>query len=112
MEKRKSIRKPVHGDVKGRMVLARNLEIMDLSLSGMRFRCIRKIDMHSIQSVNLGKNNISLKLRGIVVRSTLKSMKADSGKKAPFYEVALNFSKLSDDEKNCLETIIRLSGHE
>ncbi|MEW6107961.1 MAG: hypothetical protein AB1632_02160 [Nitrospirota bacterium] len=108
MERRSSRRREVHGAVNGKMILAEHVDIMDLSLSGIRFKCCRRVDMNSIQRILIRKQDISVSLKGKVIRSTLKEIEITGGKNSPVYEVAMNFRELTDDDKLSLEKIINI----
>ena len=112
LENRKFKRKDVHGNVSGRMVLIEHLEILDLSLSGIRFNCLKKVDTNSIHRVKIQKNNVSVDIKGRVVRSILKKMQEKKEKQIPVYEVAMNFENLPDCEKRSLEELISIIGNE
>ena len=111
MDKRKCGRKPVHGAISGRLILADPLDIIDLSASGIRFYCSKKVDPNSLQKVKIAKNDVSLILKGQVVRSTLKKPSRLPGERRLLYEVALHFGKLSEKEERSIEELIRLLGH-
>ena len=110
MEKRKYPRKNVGGEVKGRMILIDQLHIIDLSLSGVRFQCGRRIDMNDIHRLRIEKGGLLLNIRGQVVRSTL-SMKKRGGDCLPVYEIAMTFKNLSQEMKQSLEEFISKIGN-
>jgi uncharacterized Zn finger protein len=112
MEKRKCSRKECKGDVSGRIIFIEFLDIIDLSLSGIRFNCYRRVNMNSVHMIKIEKGKVSAKLKGVVVRSILKRMGVNDKKSLPLYEVALKFEKLSDSEKKSLEKVIQLLGNE
>jgi len=109
LEQRKNKREAVHGNVRGKIVLIEHLEILDLSLSGIRFNCLKKVDTNNIHRIKIEKNNISINVKGKVVRSILKKLQE---KNIPVYEIAMNFENLSEDEKISLEKLIFILGNE
>ena len=112
MEQRKNKREAIHGNVRGKIVLIEHLEILDLSLSGIRFNCLKKVDTNNIHRIKIEKNNISINLKGKVVRSILKKLQEKNEKNIPVYEIAMNFENLSEDEKISLEKLIFILGNE
>ena len=111
MEKRKYERKKVGGKVNGKMILVDYLRIIDLSLSGIRFQCIRRVDMNDIHRIKIEKHGISLNIRGQVVRSIL-SIERRGDECLPVYEIAMTFKNLSQEAKKSLEEFITQIGNE
>lgn len=112
MDKRGHKRKKVHGEIDGSMILVEYLQIIDLSLSGMRFSCFKRINTNSAQSIKIKKDSTSVRLKGTVVRSTLRRVEQREDKHCSVYEVAVNFGALSDHQKKTLEEIISFIGNE
>ena len=108
MEKRKNVRLRIDGNLFGKMVVRTDLEIIDISLTAIRFYCMRRINTNSLCSLVLEKNGFSVDLKGVVVRSVLKRTKEVKGTKVPLYEVALHFETLDDEKKKKLEHLISL----
>ena len=108
MEKRKSKRVNISGDVSGRMVLVSDLDIQDLSVTGIRFRCHGRVIPESKINLVVVKGGLQVKLPGTIVRSTLKNMKSAASGESTGYEVAVAFSTLSPEEKTSLEKLILL----
>ncbi len=108
MEKRKSKRVSVSGNVSGRMILVSDLDIQDLSLTGIRFRCHGRVIPGSKISLVVVKADLRAKLPGKIVRSTLKNVSSASSGDSMGYEVAVAFNTLSPEEKNSLEKLILL----
>lgn len=107
MENRKYKRVKIHGNISGKMILTSNLDILDLSLSGIRFNSVRRVNINSICKIKIEKDDISINLKGIIVRSTFKNTTIIEGKSIPVYEVAMNFGPLKDEERRSLEYLIR-----
>jgi hypothetical protein len=108
MEKRKNIRLKIDGNLFGKMVVRTDLDIIDISLTGIRFYCLRRINTNSTCSLTLEKNGFAVELKGFVVRSVLKRTKDVKGTKMPLYEVALQFETLDDEKKKKLDHLISL----
>jgi hypothetical protein len=112
MDKRSSIRVEVNGQVSGKMVLVESLEILDISMTGIRFRCMRRVDMNAPHRLKIEKDNISVTLKGPIVRATFMGLKQDGDKCFPVYEVAMHFENMSDDDSKYLEKLIVLLSDE
>ncbi len=105
MERRKYTRKEVRGNVRGRIILIENLEVIDLSLSGIRFNCFKRVNPNSKLKIMIQLDDISVILKGTVVRSTLKNINIE-GEPLSVYEVAMTFHSLRDHEMRSLEELI------
>ncbi len=112
MEKRKHRRREVHGEVGGSMILVDSLQIIDLSLSGMRFSCFKRVNTNSTQSIKIKNDKESVRLKGMVVRSLFRRVEEREDKSVSVYEVAVSFGELSDQQKQKLEEIISIIGNE
>jgi hypothetical protein len=108
VEKRKSKRISVSGDVSGRMVLVSDLDIQDLSVTGIRFRCHGRVIPESKINLVVVKDGVQVKLPGKIVRSTLKNLPSAAPGESMGYEVAVAFGTLSPEEKSSLEKLILL----
>jgi hypothetical protein len=108
VEKRKSKRISVSGDVSGRMVLVSDLDIQDLSVTGIRFRCHGRVIPESKINLVVVKDGVQVKLPGKIVRSTLKNLSSAAPGESMGYEVAVAFGTLSPEEKSSLEKLILL----
>ncbi len=108
MEKRKSVRLKIDGELCGKMVVRTQLDIIDISQTGIRFNCLRRINTNSSCSLTLEKGGISVDLRGLVVRSVLRRTKDVKGAKMPLYEVAVQFDKLDDKTQKNLDRLISI----
>jgi hypothetical protein len=110
MDKREYERKRVKGEVAGKMILVDHVMILDLSLNGIRFESIRRVDMNSVHSIKIEKDDISLSVKGEVVRSYLR-LKRQDGTPEAVYDVAMTFKSLSSEAKKSLEKLISLLGN-
>lgn len=108
MEKRKSKRVSVSGDVSGRMVLVSDLDIQDLSVTGIRFRCHGRVVPGSKIDLAVVKGGLRVKLPGKTVRSAVKNMSSAVSGGSMGYEVAVSFGTISPEERVSLEKLILL----
>ncbi|MEC4676123.1 MAG: PilZ domain-containing protein [Nitrospirota bacterium] len=112
MENRKHTRVKNNGKIRGRTLMASNLDILDLSLNGIRFHSLKRVNIDSRYNLKISKGSISVNLKGIIVRSLFTNKSLIKGKSQPVYEVAMNFDLLSDTEKSALEDIIKILNNE
>ena len=106
VEKRKSERFQVHGDINGRVVLASDVDIQDLSTNGVRFLCSQRVLPRSRIELVIGKGELKINLGGVVVRSTLRGGMSSHPESGPAYEVAATFDSLGDDHRPVLEKLV------
>lgn len=107
MEKRQCERKVVTGQVAGKMILVDHLNILDLSIKGIRFKCSRRVDMNGIHRIRIERGDMALAIKGKVVRSTLRIERCQ-GTPLAIYEVAMTFTSLTQEEEKSLEQLITL----
>ena len=110
LDNREHERKRVKGEVDGKMILVDHLMIVDLSMNGIRFESIRRVDMNSVHTIKIAKDDISLSVKGQVVRSYL-CLKQQEGTTETVYDVAMTFKNLSQEAKKSLEKLISLLGN-
>lgn len=110
LDKRKCERKHAAGEVSGKMILVDHLDIINLSESGIRIQCSRRVNMNDIHRIKIQKHGISLDIKGQVVRSTL-SVEKRGAESVTFYDVAMTFRNLSQETKKTLEKLISLLGN-
>jgi hypothetical protein len=110
MERRKAKRFPVEGEVKGRVVLASNCDIRDISASGMRFLLRRRILPGSRVCLDLGRDGRSLNIHARVVRSRIVSTGTSHDDDGPLYEVAVLFDPLENTDQEALAELIAQVG--
>lgn len=108
MEKRDSARFEVRGQISGKMVFVESLEIMDISMTGIRFKCKRRVDMNAPLKLKIEKGNISVTLNGHIVRATFMGLKQEGVKCFPVYDVAMHFEDIPEKDKIILEKLILL----
>jgi hypothetical protein len=88
-------------EIDGRILLARHVEILDISLGGISLLIDRKIDIDSEFTLKIeGKGN-PLTIEGMVVWSFLSEYKNDTeGSVLPLHKVGMRFTDSSDEKKN------------
>jgi hypothetical protein len=106
MEKRKFKRISASSDASGQMLFASDLDIKDLSMSGIRFFCSGRVVPESSIQLVIKIKNLQMKLAGKVVRSTLRNNVLRKGKVVNLYEVAISFKNLNEKERTGLGRII------
>lgn len=112
MDKRGAKRLEVRGQVSGRMVLVESLEVEDISMTGIRFRSMRRVGMNSRHRIRIERGDVSIVLKGNIVRSTFKGLQQREAKSMPVYEVGMHFESMSDKEKQTLEKLISILDNE
>lgn len=112
MDHRTALRVEVSGQISGRMILVESLEILDISMTGMRFKCLRRMDMNSPHRIKIKKDDVLVNLKGIIVRAAFKGLQQIEEKSLPVYEVAMHFENMSDTEQEGLEKLISILYHE
>jgi hypothetical protein len=79
MERRSAVRIGVKGQVCGGMILADSIEIEDISVTGVRFKSMRRLEMncpHRIKGVDGG---MTVVLKGTIVRASFKGLQQREG---------------------------------
>lgn len=112
MEHRRYKRVEISGNISGKMIFVTDLNLLDLSLSGVRFNCFRRVNTNSIYKIKIEKDDLSLTLQGTIVRSIFKGADESNGAYSPTYEVAMDFNKLSDKDTHALEVLINQIGND
>jgi c-di-GMP-binding flagellar brake protein YcgR len=112
MDKRSAVRVDANGQVNGKMILVETLEIMDISLTGIRFRSMRRLDMNIPHRIRIEKQGVSIRLKGSIVRATFKGLHQAEDKSLPVYEVAMHFDAMSDNDRKSLEKLVSILSHE
>lgn len=112
-ENRRNKRVNAKDSVNGKIILVEHLEILDLSLSGIHFNCLKKrrLEMNSHQTIKINKGDIAVLVHGVIVRATLKTMK-QNGAYTPVYDVAMKFAPLTTTQTTAIEKLILLLGNE
>jgi hypothetical protein len=89
----------VRADVKGGVVLVEHLDILDLSLSGVRFCCTRRLNPGQSVDLALRRGALRVSRRGTVVRSAFVGATRIDGRDHTSYEVAVAFDQKPRDER-------------
>jgi len=106
------MRVEVNGQVSGKMILVESLEILDISMTGVHFHCMRRVDMNSPHRIKIEKDDVSVNLRGTIVRASFKGLQQTEEKSLPVYEVAMHFDHLTEADKKGLEKLISILYHD
>jgi PilZ domain len=86
-------------DVKGKMSLSDNVEILDIGLSGVAFKAGRRLNPGREYTIKLQDKGKTLNAAGIIVRSELKGIEArDDGESVSIYAVGMQFKDGSADQ--------------
>ncbi|NJD57544.1 MAG: PilZ domain-containing protein [Nitrospirae bacterium] len=104
MDKRSAVRVGVRGKVGGRMILVESLEIEDISTTGVRFNTMKRLDMNSRHRLKIVHGDMTLVLRGTIVRATFKGIKENM----PLYEIGMQFSDMSETEQANIKKLISI----
>ncbi len=112
MDHRTALRVEVNGQMSGKMILVESLEILDISMTGIRFNCMRRVDMNSPHRIKIEMNDLSVTLRGTIIRASFKGLHQTEEKSLPCYDVAMHFDYMTDDDKKSLEQFISILYHE
>lgn len=107
-EKRAKSRVKVSGNCTGKLVLFEHLEILDLSESGLRMKCMGRLTTNSVQRIRLESEQFMVYLKAVVVRSQLTGQQEINGKLMSVYDVALQFENVSEEQRRTLRRIINL----
>jgi len=93
---------------KGKLILADDVEIKDISYGGIRIETTRRLNINNnykIQIVSSNKKELITPV-GLLVRAKLKGVTKEKDNILPLYEVALKFTGLKDSEKRFLDKLI------
>lgn len=105
MERRLRKRKVTNGSIEGGIVLVEPAEVHDLSLSGIRFKSVKKLDPNTRQKIAMLHNGKVLQLSGTVVRSSIANFREIEGLSVPIFEVAMHFDPVSTGKKDTLKAL-------
>lgn len=98
-ERRQNARVSVRSDVKGGVILVEHLDILDLSLGGIRFACTRRLNPGQHVELALRNDAVRVNRRGTVVRSTFVGAVRIQDQEHISYEVAVAFDEQPCDER-------------
>ncbi|GBD98940.1 MAG TPA: PilZ domain-containing protein [Nitrospirae bacterium] len=105
-EKRRHDRINNDGKLLGKVILASEMEIIDISRGGIRFKCTKRISTNSKCHINLKCGDKTIPMTGNVVRSAFRGTTEVGAENFPVYEVAMEFDNMSDEKKEFLKNII------
>ena len=108
MDQRSAVRVDANGQVNGKMILVETLEIVDISMTGIRFKCMRRLDMNIPHRIRIEREGVSVRLKGDIVRANFKGLHQEGYKSLPVYEVAMHFDAMSDSDRKSLERLISI----
>jgi hypothetical protein len=98
-ERRQNARLPARDGVTAGVVLIEHLDILDLSLGGVRFSCTRRLSPDQRVDLVLRRDAERVSLRGKVARSTFRGSVRIDGRDHTCYEVAVAFDPRLLDER-------------
>ena len=85
-------------DLQGKMILASNVEIIDISLGGVALKVDRKLDIGREYMIKLGDKTRSIDVKGVVVRATLVGMETGAdGEGILTYAAGMKFKEGSEE---------------
>lgn len=86
--------------IDGRIILARHMKVLNMSLGGISLLIDQKIDTDTELTLNIEGKADSLTVEGTVVWSFLTEYKNNTkGSVLPFYKVGIRFADPSDEKK-------------
>ena len=86
-------------DVKGKMSLSDNVEILDIGLGGVAFKADRRLNPGREYTIKLQDKGKTLNVSGTIVRSELKGIEArDDGESVSIYAAGMQFKDGSADQ--------------
>jgi hypothetical protein len=86
-------------EVNGRMLLASDVKILDISVGGVSLKANRRLNIGCEYELKLQSREKLLSVKGVVVRSSLSGTKeVVAGEAAPVYAAGLSFTKLSPEK--------------
>ena len=85
-------------DVRGQLVLASKVEVLNLSLGGVAIRADRRLNIGSEYTLKLEMGDRFLAMQGVVVWSVLSGMRKSRGEDVPEYSAGLRFAGVIDEK--------------
>jgi hypothetical protein len=104
-DKRKHERVTLNGaDSNGRMLSARYVKVLDISITGVSFEADRRLDLGQGYTLQLRSDGKGMTLRGIIVWSSVIGNKGDEkGNVIPIYRAGMKFTMVSPEVENFIE---------
>ncbi len=99
-DRRRHKRFKVEGaQVKGEMLFRKEVQVLDMSMSGIQLQTDRQLKIGKAYLLNLQNEDKIISVKAIVVRSLLSESKTDDdGDVVPLYLVGMQFINLSDEK--------------
>ncbi|MGE5893785.1 MAG: PilZ domain-containing protein [bacterium] len=110
IEKRKYTRIKAIKAMGGKVLLSSDIELIDISLGGIHFVCSKRLTTNSVCTIALACGSEKVSFRGMIVRSIFRGVRESQKDKHPVYEIAMEFSNLSDHQLTCLKRVIESLG--
>lgn len=85
-------------DIRGHLVLAAKVEVLNLSLGGVAIRADRRLNIGSEYTLKLEMGDRFIAMQGIVVWSVLSGLRRAGGEDAPQYSAGLKFTGVIDEK--------------
>jgi hypothetical protein len=86
-------------DIKGEVPFARNVKVLNISLSGALLETDRSPDLGNRYMLRMESEGKELHVQGIVIRSTLHKNSRDvTGQPVSMYTAGLHFTNLSEEK--------------
>jgi hypothetical protein len=85
-------------DVRGHLVLASKVEILNLSLGGVALRADRRLNIGATYTLKLEMGDRFIAMQGVVVWSVLSGMAKTKGEDVPQYSAGLKFAGVLTDK--------------
>jgi len=93
--------------IKGRMVLASTVDIIDISLSGISLKLDRRLNIGNDYALKIERNGISISVKGTVVWAALhESRRSKNNVLVPIYSIGMKFNDISKEKISELITFI------
>jgi uncharacterized protein Veg len=89
-------------DVRGHLVLATEVEVLNLSLGGVAIRADRRLNIGSEYTLKLEVGDRFTAVRGVVVWSVLSGMRKVKGEDVPQYSAGLKFADVLTEKLEAL----------
>jgi hypothetical protein len=85
-------------DIRGQLVLASKVEVLNLSLGGVAIRADRRLNIGAEYTLKLEMGDRFIAMQGVVVWSVLSGMRRARGEDAPEYSAGLKFTGVIDEK--------------
>ena len=96
----------VKGILSGKIVGKDTLSISKINMQGMLFETISRLNINNSYNFQIISGAGEITVAAKVVSALIKSSVKESSKTNKFYQVAVVFEKLKDEEKSFLEDVI------